>query len=1290
MSMEGSRLGPYLLDRELGKGGMATVYLARVEEDVEGLSAGETVAVKVVHPHLLTTPGFFERFVREIDIGKSIRHENLVRTFDAQVSREGGSETNYMVMEYVEGQTLRGLTSELGWVPEDLCRHIGREVSKALGAIHRAGIIHRDLKPENVLITREDVVKVMDLGVAKLQDEALKLSQTGQFVGSVLYAAPEQFKGGGVDIDGRLDLYSLGMTLYEISCGFNPFRDDNMAAIIRRQLLEDPRPISELNPQISPFFEEAVMRLLRKEREERFQLADEVLAVLTDGEESVWWRDRSLAIRAETKRPLRRIRIPRETGLYGREDEVRILRDLWESVNGGEGQAVLVGGEAGIGKTRLIDEFAAMLESEGGEFNFLFGSYPPGGAATASGAFNTAYREHLGSDGLEEQLAGYLTVTPALVPAFAAYLRGEPPPADEEPLTRETIQTVFVHLTRALAAERPTIVLIDDLHFAPEEGRALFAALTMALAEHRVLLVGTARPEVSLKWRREIEALDTATSIEVGRLTPTDLEPLLLEAFRSHRLVDRLGTIITRKTDGNPFFIFEVIRGLREGQFLTKREDGTWVATQAITEIEIPSSVKELVAARVSDLSEEERDLLDVAACCGFDFDPVLVGEALGMGRIPTLKMLGRLEKSHRLVRSAGRRYLFDHHQVQEVMYESLSELLREEYHAALADTLEGRSGAAEKEPSEIDGGLLVDLSDHFLRGRMGERALPYLRPALSHLEIGYRNEKVLDLASRALDEPSLLTGGERVDVLLRKVGPLDRAGLSEEQREILDEAVKLSDETGDAGRRAEARRRLGEHFWSVSEYDDATERLGEAIDLAREAGDRVATAAATGSLANVHLRRGNPDEARELYERQLEIATEVGDAREEGRATGNLGVIAFRTGDEEAARSYYERYLEISRANGDKKGEANAAGNLGIMFHNSGQPEKAREWVELQMTRAREIGDRRAEGSASGTLGLILKDLGRIEEARERHERHREIAREIGDRRAEGIATGNIGLLHKKLGRFEEARVCHETHLRIARETGDRRSETAALLSMATALEALGELGTARDGYEEEIELAKAVRDIGGQLVGGVNLGMLLATLGDRERALKVLADALSLGEKFGVAEVIGAALNAEAGLIRETDPTRARELLDRALALHRESNSAGGEAESLIGTGRLEEAAGDTAAAEEHYRAAMAAGEGSEEQGPAVLARCLLAALDDAEYEVAVQKLEKSEILLEARIRMEGRFALWRSRKEDAHLDEAIRILNHMAEDLDDEEVDRMLANNPVCRSLRAAAEE
>src|SRR6185295_5468949 len=324
-----------------------------------------------------------------------------------------------LVMEYVEGRTLRGLLDEIGRAPEELCRHVGREVAEGLAAIHAAGVVHRDLKPENVLVTKDHAVKVMDLGIARLADEALRLSQTGAFVGSVRYAAPEQFRGG--DVDGRADLHALGVVLYELATARHPFEGDDFRAVMRRVLDETPRRCAELNPQLSPFFEEVVHKLLAKRRDERFASATELASVLDEGEAGAWWTARASTIRATTQRPLRRIRIPRETALHGRDADLAKLRALFERAKSGDGQVVLVEGEAGIGKSRLVDEFVGVLQREGEDLNYLFGSYPPGGAATAAGAFSTAYREQFGDAGS----GAWLIQTPALVPAFDALLRGE-------------------------------------------------------------------------------------------------------------------------------------------------------------------------------------------------------------------------------------------------------------------------------------------------------------------------------------------------------------------------------------------------------------------------------------------------------------------------------------------------------------------------------------------------------------------------------------------------------------------------------------------------------------------------------------------------------------------------------------------------------------------------------------------------------------------------------------------------------------------------------------------------
>ena len=169
MSTPGT-LGVYRLEAELGSGAMGKVWRAT--------GPAGPVAVKVIHPHLLESPGFFKRFLREAELGKSVVHPNVVRTLDVDAITVGGTQQNFLVMEYVEGQTLRGLLEELTRVPEELCRHIGREMAKGLAAIHAAGAVHRDLKPENVLITKEHAVKVMDLGVAQLAGESLRLSRS--------------------------------------------------------------------------------------------------------------------------------------------------------------------------------------------------------------------------------------------------------------------------------------------------------------------------------------------------------------------------------------------------------------------------------------------------------------------------------------------------------------------------------------------------------------------------------------------------------------------------------------------------------------------------------------------------------------------------------------------------------------------------------------------------------------------------------------------------------------------------------------------------------------------------------------------------------------------------------------------------------------------------------------------------------------------------------------------------------------------------------------------------------
>ena len=1055
---------------------MGTVYRAEVTGSVPGLDPGCAVALKLVHAHLLSQPGFFKRFLREAQIGQDVQHENVVRTFDCDATEADGKAAHFLVMEYVEGQTLRDLLKELDRVPEELCRHIGREVAKGLAAIHEAGVVHRDLKPENVLITPDHVVKIMDLGVARLQAEAVRLSQTGAFVGSLEYAAPEQFRSSDGEPDGRADLHALGVLLYELATGQHPYRDEDAAKVIGHILNDTPRKAGEVNPQLSPFFEEVVQTLIAKDREARFGAAADLASILEDGEKSEWWKERARALRVETKRPLRRIRIPRETALYGRDEDLAWLQAAYEQAKVGEGQALLIEGEAGIGKTRLVDEFVERLRQEGEDINFLFGSYPPGGAATVAGAFAQAYREHLGAEDLEATLRRYLPQTPILIPAYAALLKGDSPPKDAEPLSKDSLQTVFVEATRGLAAERTTVVLIDDLHFAPEDGRALFTSLALAVPEHSILLVGTMRPGVPEEWSAGITRLDHAEQRSLNRLGPKELGKLLRDAFRSDRLADELGWRIAEKSDGNPFFAFEIIRGLREGQSIARQADGTWVTTKSIQDIQMPSSVLDLVNARVADLAEEERDLLDVASCCGFDFDPTLVGDVVGLPRVAALKRFGQVERRHRLVRSAGRDYRFDHHQVQEALYGSLNERLRDEYHAAIAEALETRTGAAAEDPKDLDGSLCVDLCEHYLKGARGASARRYLDAASARLERSFLNAQAIQLSERALAMPGLLTGVERARTLLwlgDVNGPLDRLGRLTRQEACLREAERLAEEAGDEFLRGVAENALIWIVWRTSSIEEAEAAFRRALDAARARGDRKTEAVTAGNLGVILFVQGRLAAAREQYEQGLRLHRELGNRRGEAAAMGNLGNVLLTQGRFTEAREHLERGLAMHRSNESRRGEADATGNLGIVFFSQGRLRQAWDHFERHLALSREIGNRQGEATARGNLGNVCYLQGRLEAAKEHHEQNLAMTREIQYRTGEALALHNLGEVLKERGETSEGEECLRACLALCEEIGHRHVAVMAHLSLGSLRAAAGDGAGARASLVAARDLA-------------------------------------------------------------------------------------------------------------------------------------------------------------------------------------------------------------------------
>ncbi len=1078
--MQGEALGPYVIELKLGSGGMGTVYAARVEREVAGLSPGTRVALKIVHGHLLKTEGFFKRFLLEAQIGKSVTHRNVVRTLDCDAI----AGHHFLVMEYVDGQTLRELCDQLGSLPEELCRHVGREVCAGLSAIHAVGVVHRDLKPENVLITPDHQVKVMDLGIAKLADEVIRLSQTGAFIGSVEYGAPEQFSSGHAEP--RTDLHALGVLLYELAADKHPYRGDDFRAVMQRICHESPRRLGQLCPQISPFFEELVHTLLAKSVDERFASADIVATLLAEGEDSAWWRQRASEIRAQTRRPLRRVRVPRETAVYGRDVELAQLRAEFDQAFEGDGRVVLVSGEAGIGKSRLVDELCSRLEQDRVDFHFLHGGYPPGGAATASGAFSTAYREQLGDDGS----AAYLSRTPGLVPAFDALLRGDPHPKGVEPLTKDTLQTCFVRTTRGLAIERPVVVLIEDLHFAPDEALALFSALAHSIAGQAVLLIGTTRPEISRQWVAELTRLRYASQLALLRLGPKDLIHLLRDSLRSERSANQLAAQIAVKSDGNPFFVFEIVRGLRDGNFLTRTSGGSWLTTGIVDEISIPSAVQDLVNARVAALTDNEREILDVAACCGFEFHPLVLAEVVGEAPIALLKTLRRIEQRHRLVRSMGRRFVFDHHQVQESLYVGMPDLLREEYHALIGAALESHVDVSET--TEFTGATAVELARHFLRGARGTRALPYLDAALTQLEEGYLNAAVVSLARKALDVPGLIDGRERFELLVRMARRLAIIARRDDERAAIEEALALAIEFEEPEPIARAHMGLAAHYGNTAQYD-----------LALASSERALAIASGARLAE--LAQG---------------------------ARRYIATIACRTGRYKQSREHFEECLRRSRAEGNRQVECSIENGLGTLDAALGRLDDAAAHHERAYALAQEIQDEVGQAIALGDLGTVSHEVGRLADAQASYTRCLEIFRRSGDRLGEAHALANLGEVEFALGRPADARAHLVDGGGLAAEIGCTPLVAFCDLILGLLADETGEEDRAIELITSAIEQMRA--DCAPREASNASalVGELLLRRGDEDEARTWIEAALASAEEVGAPNEIGLAAAVAASL--------------------------------------------------------------------------------------------------------------------------------------------------------------
>ncbi len=1064
------RLGPCRLLAPLGAGAAGTVFAAELERDQDYAPAGARVAVKVLDPQRISAENLLERFHREAELGRQVNHACVVRTFAVGCAVEHSVEFHYLVLEYVEGRTLRTLLTELGVLPEALLRDIARQLAAGLGAIHAVGAAHRDLKPGNVLITADYQVKLMDLGVAHLIESGSRLTQDGFFVGTLLYAAPEQIRGEAVGP--AADLYSLGALLYESATGLQPFDGGSQSATIRRHLHHVPPKASELNPQLTPWFEDVLACLLEKNQEDRFASAAELAEVLAAGEASRWWqerqRDRTVGSAVERRS---RLAVDRDIPFVGRVRELQTLRTLFRDARAGRGRAVLVEGEAGVGKTRLLDEFVGRLLAEEEDLILLYGR---GSREMAAGAFEQALLQHFGERAVRSKLEVHLSATPPVVPHFLSWLKGERP-TEPGGLAIERVAEVVVYLASLLAGELPLLWIADDLGEGPASDLALFSALAAACGEHRCLLVGAAR-----RGRAVLPAAGTTPCkvqhLPLGRLSQRQMNELLGDLLDPHLAAATVGRDLGQRAAGNPLFLAEMLRELRRRRLIEDVEATEVVGFALGVDQRPPAALRGLLRERLAQLPSELEGLLAVAAVAGQSFDARLVARVAGRHALEALETLALAERQHGVVRAKGERFVFDHPELRAEIERGLEAGERRRLHGELARLAEVER-AERGEAAPVTGEEAVFLARHWLSGGAPERAFVYLVAALDHLAGTPRGDELVELANDGLSarpEPSL-----RAEVRLREAACLELKGRYLKQRAAAEDAVVA----------------------------------------ARASGDGRALARAQLALARARIATGDHNNARRLLEAVLAAAQTLGDRNLEARALGNLGRAAARSGVPAMARDYFLRQLGLARELGDPRLESLAHLRLGREAVTLGRYAAAREALELAATAFERLSLLPEQARTFLTLGVCHAELGRFSDAADQLDKSLTAARACGATESALRALVELGWVRLEEGDLETAERLAKSALTGARERQMRAVEIDGLLCLGETSRRRGHRDEAERRFGEALELGHAAADSRAIARAAFAQGRLLLERGDRHASQSLLEEAATLARDLELA---------------------------------------------------------------------------------------------------------------------------------------------------------------------------
>jgi tetratricopeptide (TPR) repeat protein len=1041
----------YRLIAPLGEGAMGTVCRAHDR------LTGQDVALKCVtlapqaaadlEPARLALAHEFRTLA-------GLRHPHIISVFDYGFDAE---RQPFFTMELLDDA--HTILEVGGQQSVDLQVGMLMQALEALAYLHRRGVLHHDLKPENVLVA-DGRARLLDFGLSVLAGQP----RADDAFGTLLYLAPEVIDGQPYTESS--DLYSLGVIAYELLAGRHPFPADTVRAFLDQIFSSEP----DLTAMAaSPALARVIGQLLAKDPIARPSSAQAAIA----------------ALRAAIQLPPEESPAIRESYLQsatfvGREAEQALLAKALEQARQGRGSAWLIGGESGVGKSRLLRELETQALVEG--IVVLRGqAVQEGGAAFQ--LWRAPLRQLLvANDHVDDLTAGVLL---PLVPDIGELLGRPvaPAPILESRAAQIRLLTSIAGLFEQHAP--PLLLLLEDLQWADESLLPL-PYLLGSIADRPLLVIGTYRDDERPELARQLPEM---RRLALPRLSQEHMAALsvamLGEVGRQPELLARL----QQETEGNTFFLVEVVRALAE-------EAGRLAA---VGRVELPArlmphGIQATIARRLAHIPTAAQPLLVQAAVAGRQLD-VAVLQALAP-EIDLMNWWLPLCVEAAVLEVRGQQWQFSHDKLRDGLLARLAPEELRRLHEEVAEALERLYGA--------DDDYAGQLAYHWGQAGRADREAGYCLRAGRYARRQGNTAEAARLLSRAFEVTPADDRHTMIDLHLQRGEVQEVQGEWAEAEADYRAALALAQHPEEA---AGAQLALGALCSRRSEYRSALEWLGQAQTGYAALQDRHGLAQVFNAEGMVWYRQGEYARARVCIETGLAHGRAVGDAAGIAVALNNLGNVTLSQSDYTAARALYGESLAIRRSLGDIQGIANCLSNLGRAALNQGDDEAAWALHEESLALRRTMGDKDGIAGSLNNLGIVALNREDRAGARALLEESLALTREIGNTHGLATTLNNLGGLAADGGDYTTARALVEESLALRRALNDIFGVVSSLNNLGDVILLQGDYSMAWANYIESLPLAVEIGDKEGVAYNLASLARVAMAYGAAERTARLAA---------------------------------------------------------------------------------------------------------------------------------------------------------------------------------------